>query len=251
MANKGPDWITRYQPLFVPLAILFGGVAVAAAIFFTRGSEEEFGVLPPDTSDREVEVSVDDDPGIGDPNAPVTIIELVNYECPFCKSFFEQTFPQIKSVYIDTGKVRLVVRDLPLSFHEPAATKGAMAANCARDQKGDEGYFAYRAEIFARTAGGGAGMPEGDYAVAASKIGLDVTVFNSCLSTEKFKDEVAADVAAMEKLAQDYPDVFSQGIGTPTFFIGKSDRSGTITGRVIAGAQPFESFQRVIDALLE
>jgi len=202
----------------------------------------------------EVEVSVDDDPVLGDPNAPITMIEFSDFECPFCKSFFEETLPQIKSAYIDTGKVRFVLRDLPLPFHEPAASKEALAANCARDQGGDEKYFLYHDEIFARTASNAEGMKTADYAAAATKIGLNVAAFNSCLSTDKFKDEVAkdlADVTALsQKLAEKYPQTF-QGIGTPTFIIGKTDSSGTFTGQVVSGAQPFASFQQVIDDLLK
>src|SRR3990172_7456746 len=245
--------LAKYQPLFVPLSILFGGLMIAAAIIYTGGlgrlslsADVPYG----DPGTGEVEVSVDDDPGIGDPNAPLTMIEFSDYECPFCKSFFEQTLPQIKSAYIDTGKVRFVYRDLPLPFHEPAASKEALAANCARDQKGDEGYFLYHDEIFARTTSNGEGMKTADYAAAATKIGLDVSAFNSCLSTEKFKDEVAKDLEDVTTLTQDYAGAFPQGIGTPTFIIGKSDSSGTFTGQVVCGAQPFVSFQQIIDALL-
>jgi protein-disulfide isomerase len=208
-------------------------------------------LLPTGDPGGEVQVAVDDDPGLGDPNAPLTMVEFSDYECPFCKSFFEETLPKIKEQYIDTGKLRFVYRDLPLSFHEPAASKEALAANCARDQKGDEGYFLYHDEIFARTTSNGEGMKSADYAAAATKIGLDVSAFNSCLSTEKFKDEVAADLAAVEKLTQDYSAVFQQGIGTPTFIVGKTDSSGTFTGQVVSGAQPFESFQQIIDELLK
>src|SRR3989339_1412850 len=63
--------------------------------------------------------SIDDDPILGDKNAPITIIEFSDYECPFCKRHFTDTFPQIKSEYIDKGIVKLVYRDLPLSFHDP------------------------------------------------------------------------------------------------------------------------------------
>lgn len=201
----------------------------------------------------EVEVSVDGDPGLGDPNAPLTMIEFSDFECPYCKSFHDETLLKIKEQYIDTGKVRFVLRDLPLPFHNPAATKEALAANCARDQKGDEGYFLYHDEIFVRTASNGEGMKTADYAAAATKIGLDATAFNSCLSTEKFKDEVDKDLADVseldQKLTEKYPQSY-QGIGTPTFFVGKTDPSGTFTAQVISGAQPFESFQQVIDALL-
>lgn len=226
---------------------------VAVAILITGGLgrvSPTDDLLPGDSGSGEVEVSVDDDPVLGSADAPVTVIVFTDFECPFCKDFAVETFPQIKSAYIDTGKVKFVIRDLPLSFHDPAATKEALAANCARDQKGDVGYFAYHDEIFARTAGSGEGMKTADYTDAASKIGLDVSAFNSCLSTEKFKDEVQGDLTAVEKLFEGYPAVFSQGIGTPTFFVGKSDSSGTITGTLITGAQPFESFQSVIEDLL-
>lgn len=245
-------WVKTYQPLFVPLSIFLGGLTMAIAIIATGG----LGRISSSADDSgntvmEVEVSVDDNPVLGDPNAPITMIEFSDFECPFCKSFFEETLPQIKSVYIDTGKVRFVYRDLPLPFHNPAATKEALAANCARDQKGDEGYFLYHDEIFARTTSNGEGMKNAGYAAAATKIGLDVSAFNSCLSTEKFKDEVAKDLEDVTTLTQDYAGAFPQGIGTPTFIIGKSDSSGTFTGQVVSGAQPFVSFQQIIDQLLK
>src|SRR3989344_3059046 len=65
--------------------------------------------------------SVDDDPVLGDENAPITMIEFVDYECPFCKRFADETLPQIIKNYIDTGKVKLGMRDFPLSFHDPMA----------------------------------------------------------------------------------------------------------------------------------
>ena len=72
-------------------------------------------------------VSVDDDPVLGDKNATVTMIDFSDYECPFCKRYFDDTFAQIKKEYIDTGKIKYVYRDLPLSFHAKAH-KEAQAA---------------------------------------------------------------------------------------------------------------------------
>ena len=91
--------------------------------------------------------SVDDDAVLGDKNAPVTIIEFSDYECPFCKRHFDQTHPELVKKYIDTGKAKLVFRDFPLSFHEPMASKEAIAANCARAQGGDKKYFEFHDEI--------------------------------------------------------------------------------------------------------
>jgi len=78
-------------------------------------------------------ISIDDDAILGDPNAPVTIIEFSDFECPFCQRFFSETLSQIQKEYIDTGKARLVYRDFPLSFH-PGAQPAAEAAECAKAQ---------------------------------------------------------------------------------------------------------------------
>lgn len=87
---------------------------------------------------------VDDDPVLGSPTAPVTIIEFSDYQCPFCYSFWQQTLPQIKKNYIDTGKVKFVYRDFPLNIH-PMAEPSARAANCA----GEQGkYWEYHDKIF-------------------------------------------------------------------------------------------------------
>lgn len=82
---------------------------------------------------KQYQVSMDDDPVLGNANAPITIIEFSDYECPFCKRFYDQTFGQIKKDYIDTGKVKFIYRDYPLSFH-PGAEPAAQAANCAGEQ---------------------------------------------------------------------------------------------------------------------
>src|SRR3989344_7320374 len=88
-----------------------------------------------------VEVSADDDPVLGDKNAPVTIIEFSDYQCPFCRKFWTEILPSIKSEYIDTGKVKFVYRDFPLTSIHPSAEPAAEATNCVREQGGDEAYF--------------------------------------------------------------------------------------------------------------
>lgn len=195
---------------------------------------------PPPTESGKA--SVDDDPILGDKNAPVTLIEFSDYECPFCKRHFDQTYSQLKKDYIDTGKVKLVFRDLPLSFHDPMATTEAMAANCAREQGGDNAYFKYHDEIFKKTTSNGSGLTKEALYTMAADIGLNSGNFKSCLDGEKYKDEVKKDLA----------DATTAGAsGTPTFFVGKTSADGTIDGTKIVGAQPFPSFQTAIDALLK
>ena len=79
-------------------------------------------------------VSLDDDPFKGNSNAPVTIIEFSDFQCPFCSRFFQQTLPQIEKDYIDTGKVKFVYRDLPLDNLHPNARPAHIAAECADEQ---------------------------------------------------------------------------------------------------------------------
>lgn len=117
-----------------------------------------------DESGTEVEnkvakVSLDDDPVLGDKNAQVTIVEFSDYECPFCKRHFTQTYPSIKKDYIDTGKAKLVYRDLiAVPSHNPWATQAAHAANCVKEQGGDEAYFKFHDEYYTKTAANGQGI---------------------------------------------------------------------------------------------
>lgn len=186
--------------------------------------------------------SIDDDPILGDKNAPITLIEFSDYECPFCKRYFDQTFGEIKTKYIDTGKVKLVFRDLPLSFHDPMATKEAVAANCARKQGGDTTYFKYHDEIFKRTTSNGNGLDDAKIKTIATDIGLNLGQFESCLQDKVMEDEIKKDLADAGKAG---------ATGTPTFIIGKSSNDGNIEGSLVVGAQPFSVFEAVIEPLLQ
>ncbi|MBI4152172.1 DsbA family protein [Candidatus Woesearchaeota archaeon] len=167
---------------------------------------------------------VDDDAVKGDANAPVTIVEFSDYECPFCARFYEQTLSQINEKYIKTGKVKFVYRDFPLSFH-PQAQKAAEAAECA----GEQGkYYEMHDLLFEKGVQGGvAGFKQ-----YAQELGLDTGKFNSCLDSGQMAAEIRKDMA----------DGAAAGVqGTPGFFVN---------GIEISGAQPFEVFQQVIDAAL-
>ena len=186
--------------------------------------------------------SVDDDPVLGDKNTPVTIIEFSDYECPFCKRHFDETLPQLIKNYVDTGKVKIVYRDFPLSFHDPMATKEAVAANCAREQGGDKKYFEFHDEIFKRTISNGNGLNDKKIQTIAKELGLNTGKFTTCLADPAQTDEVKKDIA----------DGTAAGAsGTPTFVIGKTTSNGEIDGNLVVGAQPYAAFQAIIDPLLQ
>ncbi len=188
-----------------------------------------------------VKVSLDDDPLLGDKNAPVTLVEFSDYECPFCKRHFDQVYSQLKKDYIDTGKVKLVYRDFPLSFHDPMATTEAIAASCAREQGGDPVYFKFHDEMFKRTTSNGNGLSKDKIYTIATDLGLNTDNLKNCVEAAKYKAEVAKDIADGTKVGVS---------GTPSFFIGKS--SGTeIDGTMLVGAQPYFAFQTIIDQQLK
>jgi len=188
-----------------------------------------------------VKVDVADAPVLGNKNAPVTMIEFSDYECPFCKTSFDQLLPELKKNYIDTGKLKLVYRNLPLPFHQNAH-KEAEAALCARDLGGDSIYFKYHDEIFTKTTSNGTGLALDQLPVIAQSLGLNASQFQSCLDNGKYKDYVDEDIAYATKVGAS---------GTPTWFLGKSNPNGTIDGQIIVGAQPFSAFQPTIDNLLK
>jgi protein-disulfide isomerase len=188
-----------------------------------------------------VKVSVDDDPVLGDKNAKVTLIDFSDYECPFCKRYFTDTYPQLKKDYIDTGKIKMVFRDLPLNFHANAARE-AEAAECARKQGGDTVYFQYHDQIFTKTTSNGTGLALDQLPIIARDLKLNVNQFQQCLDSGEFKSEVEKDLADAAKVG---------ATGTPTFFIGKSTTNGEIDAIKLVGAQPYSAFKTIIDEKLK
>lgn len=188
-----------------------------------------------------VKVSIDDDPILGDKNAPVTLIEFSDYECPFCKRHFDETLPQLVKEYINTGKVKLVFRDLPLPFHDPMATTEAITANCARAQGDDNTYYKFHDEIFKRTKSNGNGLTKDDLYKISDDLKLNTAKLKTCMDDPKQAEEVQKDLT----------DASSVGAnGTPAFFIGKSTSDGIIEAVLTSGAQPFSVFKTIIDEKL-
>ena len=234
--------------VLISLSILISGGAVQIKGFNSRGTGTAAAPTDPTAptaptaplEPTSATVSMDDDPVIGNADAPVTIVEFSDYECPFCKRHFDETYSKLKTDYIDTGKVKLVFRDLPLSFHDPLATKEAIAANCAREQGNDETYFKMHDAIFTTTTSNGSGMTMDQLYGLATTVGIDQAAFKACIDADKYKDEVAKDLA----------DAGAVGItGTPGFVVGKS--GDEVSGKIVVGAQPYTVFQAEIDALLQ
>jgi len=188
-------------------------------------------------SSKIILVSLDDDPVKGNPNAPITIVEFSDFQCPFCARFFSQTLPLIQQNYIDTGKVKFVYRDFPIPSIHQNAIPAAIAAECA-DEQGM--FWEYHDKIFENQL-----LWQdldnqnvvGTFEQFAKDLDLDSDTFNTCLESAKYLDEVQNDLN----------DGVSYGItGTPGFFIGNEK----IGYGMVSGAQPYAAFQQVFDQLL-
>jgi len=170
---------------------------------------------------------------LGREDAPVSIIEFTDLQCPFCARHARETFPRLRRDYIDSGKVRYASRDLPLARHA-YAVPAAVASRCA----GEQGRFwEYREALFAaqRTLG------SEPYARIAGDLGLDVERLEACRRDGRQEANVQADIEVAR----------ASGIGsTPGFVIGRVV-DGRFEGEKMLGAQPYEVFAAKIDALLE
>lgn len=219
----------HHQGFWIPFSILAAGFLVAGAVLVGTHRLISFNpvaVQPPgapgapaDVPTAVVPVSDDNDPSFGKKNAKVTIIEFSDFQCPFCKRS-RATLDQIKKAY--PNDVRIVYRDFPLGFH-PKAPKAAEAAECANVQ----GKFWEMHDLI--YAGAPDKLEVSDFKGYAKDLKLSSSKYDECLDSGKFAAEVK----------KDFEDGQKAGVsGTPTFFIN---------GRKLVGAQPFESFKKVID----
>lgn len=252
---------TSKPNMATPVAIVIAGIFIAGAVLLsnsganpingTSGTTTTTPTVPGQqaapTGNTIFNISVDDDPIKGDPNAPITIVELSDYECPFCQRAFSTTYPILMSEYVDTGKARYVFRDFPLTEIHPNAMGYAIAANCAREQGGDEAYFNYHDRLFTRATAGA--LNTDALTAMATEMGLNGSQFTSCMSKEEHVAEVNKDMQDGNVLGQATMQAMGRSIGTPTFIIGKTTEDGNIEGQIVVGAQDISAFKAILDNL--
>jgi protein-disulfide isomerase len=169
---------------------------------------------------------------LGSKDAPITMVEFTDYQCPFCQAFHTQTFGELKKNFIDTGKVRFYSRDLPLDSMHPNAMRAAEAGRCAAEQ----GDFWKLRDVM----GNHPDKLDLDSLLAdAGFLKMDVAAFRTCVVSEKYKDAVQADVMEAMRIGAD---------GTPAFVIGKSTAEG-LEGDLVVGAHPYSTFDLKLRSL--
>ena len=181
-------------------------------------SGEDGGTTPQQV--KRYDVPEGDNPSLGSEDAPITIIEFSDYECPFCRRWHDEVFDKIRDEYPD--RVRFVYRDFPLTSLHPNAVSAAEAASCADEQ---DAFWEFSEMLYSDEYGFG----EDAYVKYAQDLELDIPGFEECIEEGRYSDEVQADYE------------FASSIGvrsTPTFFLN---------GIAVVGAQPFEVFQDIIE----
>lgn len=180
-------------------------------------------------------VSSQRDHVLGDPQAPVSLIEYSDFECPFCKRF-HPTVQQIVEAY--RGKVNWVYRHFPLGMHNPGAQKQAEASECVAQLAGNDAFWKFTHAIYNRTLSGGNGFPLNQLAALGREIAVDDKQLQECIDSGKHAGRVQ----------EDLNEAMEIGItGTPASILIHNP-----TGEVIlkVGAQPFDAFKPDIERLL-
>jgi protein-disulfide isomerase len=211
----------RFSPLAIAIVAASAIAAVIIVIAFQAASGGGAQAVPERVSNSEGRV-------LGDENAPVTLIEYADFQCPVCKRAETTVLAQIQKDYIDTGKVKLEFRMYPFLGQE--SFDAAQAADAARDQGK---FWEYHDALFNAQDGENKGGFSYDKLVALAKqAGLDVPAFEATLNANTHLAAIQAEADAAH----------AAGISsTPTFFVGSQK---------IAGVQPYATFRSAIDAAL-
>jgi protein-disulfide isomerase len=214
--------MAKYYLLAIPIVI---GIITGMFLAFNPESKSESGLL---TTTKLIE---NGSPIIGDPNAPITILEWGDYQCTFCYKFHQSTLNTINENFIKTGKVKLVFKDYPLNG--PDSILAAEASHCAQDQ---EKYWEYHNELYKNWGGERTGwITRESLNQFGNAINLNMDHFNTCLNEHKYKDKV---ILMYE---------FGKTVGidaTPSFFVFDDQKIVKIRGN-----QPLEVFLKTFDEM--
>lgn len=169
----------------------------------------------------------------GNPDAPITLIEYSDFECPFCKRFHPTVAELVKN---NPDTVRWVYRHFPLGFHNPGAQKQAEAAECIAKIQGNDAFWEFSDKIYARTRSNGKGFPLKNLRPLAEEVGADGDAFTACLDSGEMTARVKEDIANGGLVGV---------TGTPAAFI--VNQAGD--SQFVAGALPLQQLQQMVDSL--
>ncbi len=245
----------------IPGSILIAGLLIAGAVVYSTGLKAQ---NQPQSKNNPAEEKVSlalgaDDVILGNPNAPITIVEYADFQCPFCAHYFSDAEKSIKDNFVKAGKVKIVYRHF--AFLGPESTGAAQAAECAKDQGK---FWEYHDELYKEEIKDGSerngNLNEALFKKIAARLGMNGSDFAACVSSKKYAGKVDKDY----ELAQTY------GVGaTPSIILGNGNpieidvaavrqgmqaRQNVIplaSGAFISGALPYAQFETILNSLLK
>jgi protein-disulfide isomerase len=240
--KKNDELVIDLDAIAIPAAIIVAGLIIAGAILLTNKGKDT--TINPtgntDTANQEefpaADTVIGNSPYLGDiKKAKVAIVEYTDFQCPYCERHATDTKPTILKDYVDTGKIIYVVRNFPLDFHGQIAIDSANAGLCVNELGGSSKFFDFYSKGFSKTS-------TDELAAIAQSLGVNMDKYNTCMAENRYQDQITKDMA----------DGTAAGVsGTPGFVIGVLDKDGNVTGKLIAGAYPYESFKVIIDEMLK
>jgi len=226
----------------IPIAIITGFAMIAIAIFFTNQGGSSINQVTQETiqtadelTDGEARVVDETDYILGNPNAPILMIEYSDYDCPFCKRY-QTTMRQIMDEYGVTGKVAWVYRQFPIAELHPNAPKVSEAALCVGDIAGNDAFWKFSDQIFdGRSIDMGTNVTK--LAQYAETSGADRNQYAECMNDGRMK-------LAVENSIRDGYDAGARG--TPYTIIQVGSQQA-----VINGAQPYDVVKGIVENLID
>ncbi len=230
----------RTSSLGIPVAIVIAAALIAGAIVFSGMQNTKTGTAPTNPQAAQVTPEADIDPVTkddhikGNPNAAIMIVEYSDYDCVFCKKFHD-TMDRIMDEYGAGGKVAWVYRHFPIASLHPNAAKLAEASECVAELGGNDAFWTFSDLVFGQRATNAptdmTKLPD-----FATQSGVNKDAFNTCLTSNKYKSLIDADIQAA---------IATGAKGTPHSFLIAGNKQG-----VINGAQPYETVKQMVDTLI-
>ena len=233
--QAGTENQSASNPLLIPIAIIIAGALIGGSVLYSNSGRPtaapQLGAIRAGKAVDNTELlkqAQTDLRTLGNPDAPVVIVEFADFQCPFCGKFFRESGTKIIEQYVKAGKARFVYRDF--AFLGPESTAAAEASRCAGDQNA---FWQYHDYLYTHQQGENQGaFSKERLKEFATVLNLDTATFNSCLDAGVHRDQVQKDLDLGRSLGVD---------GTPATFV--NDQS-------FNGALPYEQFQVAIEAEL-
>lgn len=242
---KQEETVINLDSFAVPIAIVVAGIVIALAVFLTnKGANQEATVSKnketitagsneeesPSTSSSSM---LGNAPYVGDKSqAKIAVIEYSDFQCGYCKRHADQVYPELKSKFVDTGKIIYVFKSYPLG-ESGLGYNAAIASQCVAGLVDGDKFALFHTKMFSVTS-------DADIKAAAVELGVDAGKYDACIASEDTKEKVMADRTEGSKAGVQ---------GTPGFVVGKIGDDGKVEGVIIKGAYPFSEFESAITKL--